>query len=136
MVEIFFFLKNLLAYNNCKGDTLWYLHMCLQYILVRFIPSIILPLPLSPFLEQFQQVSFFCFHIWIQNTCTILTLIHFLLPIPSHWYSIPEKFYFTLLPFILLSICWYFKRVSPWYFSPVYIVLYLFLFFISMLHAP
>jgi hypothetical protein len=33
------FKKILLAYNSC---TLWYLHMCLKYILARFTPSIIL----------------------------------------------------------------------------------------------
>jgi hypothetical protein len=32
-----------------SGDTLWHLHMCLQYILIRFNPSITLPhLPCTP----------------------------------------------------------------------------------------
>jgi hypothetical protein len=66
---------------------LWYLHMCLQYILVRFTLSIILPLP-SPILEQFQQVSFFYFHIWIQNTSILYTLIPFFL-VPTHLPLVP-----------------------------------------------
>jgi hypothetical protein len=45
-----------------------YLHICLQYVLIRFIPSIILPnLHSPPFLEQFQQVSLF--------SCSIFTHI-------------------------------------------------------------
>jgi hypothetical protein len=75
--------------------------MCLKYILVGFIPSIILPLPPCLLLEQFQQVSFFYFHIWIQNTSTIFTLINSFL-VPTHWHLPVEKTYFSLLPFILL----------------------------------
>jgi hypothetical protein len=69
-----------LACSSCTGDTLWYLHISLKYILVVFTPSLILPLPL---LEQFQQVSFFYFHIWIQNTSTTYTLIPPFL-VPTH----------------------------------------------------
>jgi hypothetical protein len=43
--------------------------MCLQYIFVRFTHSIL------PFLEQFQQVSFFYFHRWIHSISTIYILI-------------------------------------------------------------
>jgi hypothetical protein len=64
-------LKILLAYNSCTGRTLWYLHMCLQYILVRFTPSIALPI-----FRTIWQVSFFYFHIWLQNTSTMFTFIH------------------------------------------------------------
>jgi hypothetical protein len=32
---------------------LWHLHLCLQCIFIRFTPSIILPHPSHPFLEQF-----------------------------------------------------------------------------------
>jgi hypothetical protein len=89
----------LLAYKSC---TLWYLYMCLQYILVKFITSIILPLP--PFWEQFQQVSFFCFHIWIQNrSITSQSFPSFLCLPLSQWYPSLEKIYFSLLPFIFCN---------------------------------
>jgi hypothetical protein len=48
--------------------------MCLKYILVGFTPFITL-LPLSPLLRTISTVSFFYFHIWIQNTSIIYTLI-------------------------------------------------------------
>jgi hypothetical protein len=74
--------KFLLDIIVVQRDTLWYLHMCLQCILVRFTPSIVLPHPSHPFLEQ---VSFFYFHLWIPNTSTIFTLIRsFLIPSPCH----------------------------------------------------
>jgi hypothetical protein len=62
---------NLTGREKWCGFTLRYLHMCLPYILVGLIPSIIVSLSSPPTLEQFQQVSFFYFHIWIQNTSTI-----------------------------------------------------------------
>jgi hypothetical protein len=85
---------------------MWCLHVCLPYILVRFTSSLILPLPLPPFSEQFQQVSFFYFHLWIQSTSTILTLSPLsLCPHTSDWSPPPEKIYFSLLPFIFLKAC-------------------------------
>jgi hypothetical protein len=67
-------------------------------------PSIILPLP--PFLEQFQQVSFFCFHIGIQITSTTSTLIPpFFVPTPSHWYPAMEKIFFPSCPSFLKIKC-------------------------------
>jgi hypothetical protein len=61
---------NLLIYNSCKRDTLWYLHMCLQYILITFTPPSFSLIPLSLFLKQFHQVSLFYFHKGTQNTTT------------------------------------------------------------------
>jgi hypothetical protein len=72
----FFDLQFLLACNSYKGDTLWYLRMYLWYVLVRFTPSIVPPHSLTTFLEQFQQVSLFYFHVRIQNTSYTFTLIH------------------------------------------------------------
>jgi hypothetical protein len=54
------FLMILLAYNSYTGDTLWYLHVSKIYF--SWIYSLII-LFLSPYLEQFQQISFFYFHI-------------------------------------------------------------------------
>jgi hypothetical protein len=61
-------------------------------IYLRFTSSIILPLPPLSFLEQFQQVLFFYFHLWIQNTFTIFTLISlFLVPTPLPLVPTPGK---------------------------------------------
>jgi hypothetical protein len=57
--------------------------------------------PLSAFLEQFQQVPLFYFHTWIQNTPTVVTLLHPLcLPLPSHRYPLPDRTRFSFLSFI------------------------------------
>jgi hypothetical protein len=76
--------------------------MCLQYISSRFTHSSF-SLILSPLLKISQQVSLFYFHIWIQNTSTILALIHPLLmssrlplePIPRK-----DLFYLPALHFV------------------------------------
>jgi hypothetical protein len=54
-VNNFYFLI-FICYLN-REVSLWHLHMCLQCILIRFIPSIILPHPPLPFLEQFQHIA-------------------------------------------------------------------------------
>jgi hypothetical protein len=81
--------------------------MYLKYILVRFIPSIILPPP--PFLEQFQKVSFFYFYIRIQNTFTIFTVIHlFFMSTPPLTGTFPWKrpqFYPPVLRYFLSVYC-------------------------------
>jgi hypothetical protein len=95
----FFFLL-LLADNSSTGqkDKLWHLRMCLEYILIRLTPSIILPhSSLSHFLGQFQQVSLFYFQTWIQNTSTIFTLLNPFL-MPFHWYAPLERTCFTFFP--------------------------------------
>jgi hypothetical protein len=58
--------------------------------------------PLPPFLEQFQQVSFFHFHIWVQNIFTIFTLLHpFLISSPIPLAPTPTcLFYFPLSSFL------------------------------------
>jgi hypothetical protein len=54
--------------------------------------------PLTPFLEQFQHVSFFYFHIWIQNTSTTYTLTPpFLVPTFLPLVSTPRKDFSPLL---------------------------------------
>jgi hypothetical protein len=50
--------------------------MCLQYILVSPPPLFCLIPPLTPSLEQFQQIALFCFHAQIQNAPTISALFH------------------------------------------------------------
>jgi hypothetical protein len=47
---------------------------------------------LPPFLEHFQQVSFFHFHTWIQNISTLS-----LYPPPSHWCQPPDRTCFIFL---------------------------------------
>lgn len=56
-------------------ETLWYLHMGWQCILVRVAPSTILPPLLCLLLSVFQQISFSVL-IWIQNKRHIFTLFH------------------------------------------------------------
>jgi hypothetical protein len=69
----FFFLL-LLADNSSTGqkDKLWHLRMCLEYILI--INPLYCSLTPTLLLEQFQQVSLFYFHIWIQSTSVIIRL--------------------------------------------------------------
>jgi hypothetical protein len=53
--------------------------------------------PFLPFLEQFEQVLFFYFYIWIQNTSSIFTLIHsFLSPSLLLLVLTPGKYLFVL----------------------------------------
>jgi hypothetical protein len=59
------------AYNSCTGGYIVIVIYVLA-IYLRTAPSIISLFP-SPFLEQFQQVSFY-FYIWIQNISIIFTL--------------------------------------------------------------
>jgi hypothetical protein len=61
-------------------------------------PSIILPYLLSPFLEQFQQVSFFHFHTWAHNIPTTFTSYTLsLYPPPPTGTSFPDRTWFTFL---------------------------------------
>jgi hypothetical protein len=78
--------------------------MCLHHILVGFTCSIILSLlSSSPSQNNFDRFHVY-FHMWIQNTSTIFTLIPlFLCPLLSRWYPPLEKTYFSLLPFIFLN---------------------------------
>jgi hypothetical protein len=91
-----------------QRDTLWYLHIHSQYIIVKFPPLFFLSFILPPFLEQFQQVSFFYFHIWIQNTSTISTFIHpFLMHTSSHpflwWVFFWDRVLRTYVPWLALN---------------------------------
>jgi hypothetical protein len=61
--------------SYCTGGILWHLQKFLQYIIVESTPSSFSFTLLPPFLEQFQQVSFFHFHTWVHNISTI-TLLH------------------------------------------------------------
>jgi hypothetical protein len=84
-----------------QEDILWYLHI---YIYNIFQIYSLNHSPSPHFLEQFQQISFFYFHMWKQNTSTIYTLIHPVL-VPTALPLVPtlEKTYFTLLAFIFLK---------------------------------
>jgi hypothetical protein len=72
-------------------------------IYLRFT-SIALPLLSSPLIPTSTGFILF-FHIWIENTFTIYTLIpSFLVPTPSHWYSTLDKIYFfSCLSFFLIK---------------------------------
>jgi hypothetical protein len=89
-------------------------------------------IPLSPFLEQFQQVLFFHFHTWIHNISTIFT---FLLPFPRSS-SLPlvqtlDRTCFTSCSVFLkrhfclrefhCDISMYLCIIHPLYFSPIYL---------------
>jgi hypothetical protein len=76
--HFFIFLMFLLSYYCCIEDTLWYLQNFLgfiKHITLELTLSIILlyPSPFPPFLERFQQVSFFHFHTCVHKICIILT---------------------------------------------------------------
>jgi hypothetical protein len=76
-------------------------------------PSIILLYsPLLPFLEEFQQVSFFCSHTWGQNISTTFTMLHtFLISSPLSLLPSPRQdlFYFLILHFLKKDIFCLFK---------------------------
>jgi hypothetical protein len=59
-------------------------------------------LPRLRIISKVQQVLFFYYHVWIQNTSTIFTLIpSFLVPTPSHWYPPQKRFIFpSCSPFL------------------------------------
>jgi hypothetical protein len=114
-------LNFLLAYNSCWGRIHCDISICAYNISWLDSPPPSLPLiPLPPFLEQFQQVSF-CFHTWIQNVSTIFTLLRpFLMLPPSHLYPHWDRICFSFLSFIFLSAYQYFKEGLPWYFRRTY----------------
>jgi hypothetical protein len=81
-VDAFFCVGGSQIFLNCAGNTLWHFQKFLQYIILQLTPStILLRLPPSPpFLEYFQQVSFFHLHTCVHSICTIFT---FLYPFPT-----------------------------------------------------
>jgi hypothetical protein len=75
------------------GGTLLHIQKLLQYINISYLNSILLPfsfIPLSPFLEQFQQVSFFHLHTFMHRYA-LYSPSHALSPPPpcSHWHQHP-----------------------------------------------
>jgi hypothetical protein len=80
--------------------------MLLHYILFSLPPPLFSLFPLPPFLEQCQFASFFYFHMWVQNTSTMFTLVPpFLVPTHLPLVLIPRKdLFFILLLFICLKI--------------------------------
>jgi hypothetical protein len=114
----------------------------LQYFLIRFTPPSFSFIPFSPFLEQFQQVSLFHFHIWICSPSTIFALLYsFLLPPPPPRYQHLDRTSSTFLPFFFFfkdmfvydgytgniivtfpCICvWWPELVNPLHYSPFYL---------------
>jgi hypothetical protein len=86
----------LLSYYYCAGATLGYLQNFLQYIIVEFTsPSLSFSSP--PFLEYFQQVSFFHLYTWTY-IATKFSLVHpFLISPPTQVPTSPNRNYFVFL---------------------------------------
>jgi hypothetical protein len=99
------FFYSLLSYNFCTGGMLWHLQEFLQYIIVEFTPPPFSFIPPPPFLEQFQQVSFFHFHTWEHNISTIFILLHsFLMSSPLPLVPTPRQKLFYL------PVCHFWKK--------------------------
>jgi hypothetical protein len=91
--SFFDFKINLLTYNNCTGGYI-VIYTCVLIMYLSWIyPLHCSPSSSSPFLEQFQHVLFFYFHIWIHIISPIFTLS--LCPTPTHWYPPTER---SILP--------------------------------------
>jgi hypothetical protein len=90
-LEIYFLFKIYfsLPYYCCTREMLWHLQKFLHCIIVEFTHSIIhLYPPFPPFLEQFQQVSFFHFHAWVLYISIIFTFYtHSSFALPFYWYQ-------------------------------------------------
>jgi hypothetical protein len=110
----------------CTGGTLCHLQKFLQYTLNSPLS------PLPPFLEQFQQVSFFHLHTCVHNISIIFTLLYlFLISYPLQTgTNPPDRTYFAFLfcfwkkkkQTFLFKIC--VQGVSLWHFH-VICILYL-----------
>jgi hypothetical protein len=99
------------AYNTCRGGTLWYLHMCLQYILIIF----------TPFSTSLYNFNRFHYPILIhdcKNTSTFPNALSSLTGI--HPQKRPD---FTLLVFIFKKYIVTVQRGLSWHFRHVYIQL-------------
>jgi hypothetical protein len=111
--------------------------MCLQCILIRYTPSLLLPHPPFPILEQFQQVSLFYFHTPTQSTSTILVLLPpstlSVYSPSSHLYSLTNRTYFTILSFVLL--CAYCLFLSFIFLTIVFTCTYMCIHYLSHLHC-
>jgi hypothetical protein len=119
-----------LSYYCCTGRTLWHLQKFLQYIIVEFTAPPFSFILLSPFLEEFQQVSFFHFHTCVHNFSTIFTSYTLsLYPTLSSGYQPADRTCFTFLSSIFerRHFCLYkiaTQGVSLWHFH-VYMYYYL-----------
>jgi hypothetical protein len=82
----FFFSLFLLTYNSLQGDTLCYLHMCLQCILVKFTPPSFSLVPLPTSLKNFGFILLFSYIKYI----TIFAVNHLFL-MPSSLPLIPPQ---------------------------------------------
>jgi hypothetical protein len=56
-------------------DKFWDFQKCLQYILVKFTPSLILLYPSSSILRMVATDLLFHFHMWVHNISTIFNLL-------------------------------------------------------------
>jgi hypothetical protein len=83
-----------------------------HYDIYKSAYTISLPPPfsfISPFLEQFQQVSLFHFHIWVNNISTTFTLLHPFLTSSSGTNQRQELLYFPFLHFLKKHIFVYLR---------------------------
>jgi hypothetical protein len=81
--------------SYCTGRTLWHLQKCIQYILFKFTPSIILLY--LPILRIPSTGLIFHFHIWVHNIPTIFTFFHpFLISSPLPLLPTPRQNFYYL----------------------------------------
>jgi hypothetical protein len=120
----------LLVYIWCAGDFVWHFHICIQYIPVWFITSIILPFLPSPFLKWHQQISnirvyvFICMNMYPYSYMCRKYINHIIhCPLPSSFtLTLPlahspynHLFYIPVLD--CFCVCSLFSEVLSWYFT-------------------
>jgi hypothetical protein len=105
--------KFLFAYNSCTGVHCDIFHTCLQYIVISFTPSIVLPFPplgtILSFIVQFPYMNMKYFH----HFCPPLPSLFTLAP-PTGTYLWTHRTCFIFLSFFVFKVYIdLFKGFSP-----------------------